>query len=143
MPRPNLYSPEIHRAICDALRDGNYRATAAKAAGIAESTLHVWLNRARDGVAPYVGLLEDIEMAEAQAEISLVGEIRRGDESGWQRLGWMLERRWPGRWAARVRATVTEEVGTIVTALRSDPEMHRRVLVAVDEAAPGTVSGTH
>jgi hypothetical protein len=94
-------------------------------------------------VAPFVTLLEDVEHAEAEAELRLLRELQHGDEEKWQRKAWVLERRWPGRWAQRVRTAVAEEVGTIVSKLREDPEMTRRVLVAVDEAAPGTAPAAH
>lgn len=42
-----------------------------------------------------------LEKAEAQAESSIHGKILRHMDKQWTACAWMLERRWPERWAKR------------------------------------------
>ena len=42
-----------------------------------------------------------LEKAEAKAEASIHGRILRHMEKQWTACAWMLERRWPERWAKR------------------------------------------
>jgi transposase len=42
-----------------------------------------------------------LEKAEAQAESGFLGKILRHTEKQWTAAAWMLERRWPDRWAKR------------------------------------------
>ena len=41
--RPSKFTPELGRAIVQLVRRGHYKSTAAKACGIAESTLYEWI----------------------------------------------------------------------------------------------------
>ncbi|HXF72327.1 MAG TPA: hypothetical protein VNO79_06935 [Actinomycetota bacterium] len=45
MARPTKLSPEVQARICQAIRAGNYRETAARYAGIGISTFYAWLQR--------------------------------------------------------------------------------------------------
>jgi len=42
-----------------------------------------------------------LEKAEAAAEAEFMGKILRHTEKQWTAAAWMLERRWPDRWAKR------------------------------------------
>ena len=42
-----------------------------------------------------------LEKADAQAESGFLGKILRHTENQWTAAAWMLERRWPARWAKR------------------------------------------
>jgi len=52
-----------------------------------------------------------LEKAEAQAESGFHGKILRHTEKHWTAAAWMLERRWPDRWAKREPAS--EDVDNI------------------------------
>src|SRR5678815_1727953 len=140
MARPTSLTPEVQEAICKALRAGNYRETAAQAAGIHRHTLRNWIIRGEAGEAPFAEFLAAAEKAEAMGERRLLREIRKGVD-GWQARSWSLERRWPSRWSGRVRVTVSDHVDQLTGKLRSDPGLHRKVVgVLADqepEAAPG------
>lgn len=75
-------------------------------------SLGLWPNRAAEmhGVNPATMRSErkrdqsfatSIKEAEARAEATVHGQILRHMESQWTAAAWMLERRWPDRWAKR------------------------------------------
>jgi transposase len=138
MGRPTSLTPEVEKAIVLALRAGNYRDTAAQAAGIHRHTLRNWVIRGEQDEEPFASFLAALEKAEAAGEKKLLREIRKGVD-GWQSRAWMLERRWPSRWSGRVRLTVSDHVDQLTSKLKADPELHRKVLdvLAGEEPAPG------
>lgn len=147
--RPSSLTPETQEAILEAIRAGNYKATACAKAGIHRDTLHGWEQRAAKGEEPYATFAAKLTQAEAEGETRLIDEIRgaQGGVSGpgghaadvWQARAWILERRWPKRWAARVRQAVTEELDAFTDRLqrRLDDATYRKVLDASREDAPG------
>lgn len=144
MGRPTSLTPEVQRAICLSLRGGNYRETAAQAAGIHRNTLRSWVQRGEAGEEPYAEFLCALEKAEACGERKLLRNIRKGVD-GWQSQAWILERRWPGRWSGRVRVTVSDHVDQLTAKLKADPELHRKVVdvLADQEPAAGVTHGAH
>ncbi len=147
--RPTSLTPEVQDAIVTSIRAGNYRATAAASAGVHRNSITNWQERGESGEEPYAGFLCAIEKAEAEAESSLLAEIRGAQpsvtgEGGhgadlWQAKAWMMERRWPKRWAQRVRQAVTEELDAFTDRLqrRLDDATYRKVLDASREDASG------
>lgn len=112
--RPNSKAtPETLDKIVGHLRRGNYREAAARAAGITDRTLQIWLKRGRenaDAVERGEEALDDFGLlycevlrAEAEAETRICGGIVDLAE----RLGKpevllkFLERRYPDRWGRR------------------------------------------
>lgn len=95
MARPSKYSPAVHDRIVLALRAGNYRKVAAASAGVSEATFHAWMKSPRKQLR---GFQEAVARAEAEFEVTTVGQIARkvatSPESGFK----LLERRYPGRW---------------------------------------------
>lgn len=141
--RPTSLTPEVERAVCSALRGGNYRETAAQAAGIHRNTLRNWITRGEQEEEPYASFLYAVEKAEAAGERKLLREIRKGCD-GWQARSWILERRWPARWSGRVRVTVSDHVDQLTAKLKADPELHRKVVdVLADETSQPATSSAH
>jgi transposase-like protein len=116
LERLRKYNEVVHAAIVQTVRDGNYRGTAARLAGINESTLRDWLNpaiQARDmGLtreeAPdpdYWDLLHDIEEAEADFEQQMISRVTAAANSGapntWQAAMTILERKMPEKFGKR------------------------------------------
>lgn len=112
------YNEVVHEGIVQAVRNGNYRGTAARLMGINESTLRDWMNLAQSyreqGLEPgdpevrfpeYLKLLEDLESAEAEFEDQMVGMVRQAALSGvpqtWQAAMTALERKHPEKWGKR------------------------------------------
>lgn len=132
------YTPEAHRLIVDALDAGNYRTTAAAAAGICRNTLASWERRGLEGEEPYVAFTRDMQQAEARSEMTLLAAIRNA-ESGdpWQSKAWMMERRFASRWSAKVKQTVAENVEALTQKLRGNPELYKQVVAELESAETG------
>lgn len=101
MARPTLLDDLVSKRICDALAQGNAQSTAARAAGVGVSTMRAWLARGVTGEEPYASFRETAKRAEAVGETELVATIREGATKTWQCAAWLLERRFPARWARR------------------------------------------
>ena len=115
--RPSLFTEDRRKRILDALSAGNYMSTAAKFAGIGESTLYQWLDRGTvekerleyDPSAepdaeeqPYAEFLEAVQKARGVAEARNVALIQESAKRGtWQAAAWWLERSFPARWGRR------------------------------------------
>ena len=149
--KPLSLTPETYVAIIDAIEAGNFRVTACRKAGIHRDTLNGWEQRAKTGEEPFASFVVDLEQAEAKGEAKLVDEIRNARPavtgvSGadlWQARAWMLERRFPKRWAARVRQNVQEELGSLIEKLqaRLPAPVFAQVLDATRSDDPGESSG--
>ena len=102
--------PKIRERLIEALSAGNYQRTSAIYAGVAPATLDSWLNRARherdeDLDTEYTKLLQDVESAEAEAEVYAVAIIRRSMTDNWTAAMTFLERKKPHEWG---RKTIVE-----------------------------------
>ncbi len=145
--RPTSLTPETQATILESVRAGNYKASACSAAGIHRDTLNGWEIRGAAGEEPFKSFSDALQTAEAEAEAKLLAEIRTAQPgipgfSGadlWTAKAWILERRWPKRWAARVRQAVTEEIDAFTDRLqrRLDDATYRKVIDASREDAPG------
>lgn len=148
MSRSTLLDATIEATILGAIAKGNYRETAARKAGVSERSLRNWCERGRTGEEPFAAFLAGIEKAEAIAEGDLLEQIRTAEPAQgsdgvtrgadvWTSRAWIMERRWPKRWAARVRASVTEELSALMDKLEKklDAETMAKVIDATREDA--------
>jgi hypothetical protein len=89
--------------LVDVLVDGNYRDTAARLAGIAESGVRSWLKLAEDGDPRYQAIGTLIRAAEAIAESESVGHVRTAgrDPRFWAAAATWLERKFPDKYGRR------------------------------------------
>ena len=83
---------EATRKILAALRSGSTVEAACSFARTSRQTWYAWLKKDPD-------LRADYEEALAHSEISLVKVIK--EDKSWQSKAWLLERRFPDRWAKR------------------------------------------
>lgn len=121
--RPTKLTSDVQQKLCDAIRAGNYLATAAAFAGVSESTLHNWLKRgANEAKGRHHDLAAAVEKAMADAEARDVALISKAAADGtWQAAAWRLERRFPDRWGRRDRLDATVKGGiTHVSMDRAD-----------------------
>src|SRR5262245_13593366 len=81
--------------LVDALVEGNYRDTAARLAGVAESGMRAWLKAADNGEERYQSIATVIRAAEAIAESESVGHVRTAgrDPKNWAAAMTWLERK--------------------------------------------------
>lgn len=115
--KPKIDQTKINK-ICDYIKQGNYRKTAAKLVRINETTFIRWMNTGEKILEedmnnsnnmepskkalnnPYVKLYLQVEEAEAFAEAFAVQNIRQESSKGnWTASAWYLERKFPERWA--------------------------------------------
>ena len=106
--RPPKLTPKIQARICQLIRDRVPEITAALSAGVSERAYFYWKEWGEEGKSEqYVQFLQAVKKALADAEIACINQVaaaaqdtedRRGQ---WQAAAWMLERRWPERWARR------------------------------------------
>jgi len=95
MGRPRtVMTADAKAKIIKAVRLGLWPDRAAEMHGIRPSTMRA--ERRRDDE-----FATAIKEAEAQAEASVHGKILRHMDKQWTACAWMLERRWPQRWAKR------------------------------------------
>jgi uncharacterized protein CbrC (UPF0167 family) len=134
----------VQAAILEAIEAGNYKSTAAQAAGIHRDTLNGWELRGKAGEEPYASFSDALLKAEAKAEMDLLAEIKaaRPGITGvqgadlWQARCWVMERRFASRWCARVKQQVTEHVDALTEKLKADPELHRKVIDVLADQEP-------
>lgn len=114
MPQPSKLTAEMQDRIVRVIRAGGSYELAASVAGVSERTFYVWLERGkrtgrRD--APYRVLREAVERARAEHETILVAQLNRAAAKGsWRAAAWLLERRFPERWAPRAgRALASDD----------------------------------
>lgn len=109
-----------------AVRAGMFRAEAARAAGIARTSIFNWEQRGEDAIAlaqehvdpdqqvteqdvpeadrPYVAFAYQLEEAEAECEMWHVRNVKAHALKDFRASTWFLARRWPERWGTREAA---------------------------------------
>lgn len=106
--RPTKFSKTRADTIVNALRGWNYRKTACAFARVGYNTFLRWMEKgaaAKSGV--YRDFRERVELAEAEAEIEAVLEIREAAKAhDYKAAIEFLARRHPKRWAARTRMSI-------------------------------------
>lgn len=146
MARPTSLTPGVQAEIVKAIEAGNYRSTAAAAAGVHRNTLTNWEKWGEEGKEPYAGFLCALQKAEAKAEMDLLAAVRNAQPAVtgpggngadlWQTKAWILERRFATRWCARVKQQVAENVDALTQKLKADPELHRKVVDVLADQEP-------
>jgi transposase-like protein len=102
MARPTKLTPQAKQRIVAAIRAGNYAETSARSAGISPATYYRWLKRGADEEAGiYRELLDEVRLAEADAEVHAVATIRKAMPKDWRAALAYIERRYPDRWRRR------------------------------------------
>lgn len=148
MSRRTSLTPETQEKVVEHIRAGNYRETAARAAGITRQTLWNWEQRALTGEEPFASFAEALDQAEAEAETTMLARVNAAGPavtgvSGpdpWQATAWVMERRWPKRWASRVRTVVAEEVEGLEKKLRAKPALAAEVADVLAREGDGAPS---
>lgn len=117
MARPSKLTPEVQTLVVEMLQAGNFIETAAAAAGIDRDTIRQWLKRgARAKSGKFRRFRDEVVKAMAESEaglIALVGNAAIGGDGvrgQWQAAAWLLERKFPEKYARRqkIEAKVTQ-----------------------------------
>lgn len=129
MSRPTDLTPDVHARIVETVRQGNFRETAAAAAGVDVRTMRRWLYRGAQGEAPYAAFSADLDAAEAESEVADISAIASADD--WKAIAWRRERM-SNRWQLRLRVEVTKELDSLLDALEAEfanePGIYERIL---------------
>lgn len=104
--RQTKLTPEVQKKIVDAVRAGAFLSVAARYAGVGPSTLMLWMERGRQVTsrkakdAIYLEFLEEVEAAEAQAEVAANLQWRAAWAKDWHAAKDWLVGRHPDRYGA-------------------------------------------
>lgn len=101
MARPPRLTNKVRDNICRGIRLGLSYDRAAQLAGIGTRTFYLWKAKGQAGRAPiYVQFLQELKKAEVEGEAAAINQIVKAAQEGtWQAAAWLLERRFPERWA--------------------------------------------
>jgi len=83
-----------------AVRAGNYPEVAARWAGVSAATYYRWR---KDPRPPYVAFRAALDMADAECEAMVIGNLFRLSKTSTRAAAFILSRRWPEQWATRRR----------------------------------------
>ncbi len=114
--RPRRLTPAVKKTICQAIETGAKLEIAARAAGIGARTLDDWLKHGRDELqadpdasGPCAVFVSEVMIASAKNEQELIGIILKEAPKTWQAAAWLLERKFPERYAKVDRLRVIED----------------------------------
>lgn len=115
--RKTKLNNKIKDLILDAIKDGNTNETAAKLAGISESTFYNWVAKGKEAEKGiYRNFVDELEIAEAAAFAESVKNIRTAGKEDWRASAWYLERRDPANWGRKERVSADiNHSGTLKT----------------------------
>lgn len=136
--RPTELNDLVAHRIIEAIKAGLSREGAAKSAGIGKSTLMEWLQRGREGEAPYADLADRVREADGEIEHTVVSALLREVSKG--HVGAMcfwLERRRHAEWGKRDSVT-HEHVDGRATDPAQDLDVARSVVAAIESRRTGT-----
>jgi len=129
--RPPKLTPETGARILSAIRCGASKKTAAEAAGVAASTLSLWLRLAKEKGAPpeHRDFARRLERAKQEGIVARLATVQKASQSDWRAATWLLERDCPDEYSLKHRVEHSGEM-TLAEALadvrRRRDEEHRR-----------------
>lgn len=135
--RPLSLDETVRARILTAIEAGASRRTAALAAGVGRSTLLRWLAEGRAGVEPFASFEAEVAAAEARCELACIATVQAASPKTWQAAAFLLERKWPRRWA-RVERTQRDEKKAARKILTELPIAELEAMVATERARRGT-----
>lgn len=106
--KPKL-TPETETRLLSLLRAGVPREVACAGVGVNSRTLRVWLSRARGGELKFQAFADKVEAAQAEAQSSMLVQIRKAGAKDWKALAWFLERVFSERYGYKSQVKVSVE----------------------------------
>ncbi len=126
MGRPSKLTKGVADKICRALRIGAFMECAVSVGGVGRSTVYTWLRTGEEDIKKKRRTIaakfkREFDKASAEAEFRKLQVIdnaamREGDPD-WKAAAWMLERKWPDRWARRQVLSVTRDDGVMTSTM--------------------------
>jgi hypothetical protein len=133
--QPRLLTPEVQKVIFEAIEAGAKLEIAAKAARIGARTLDEWLHHGRkelqenpDAEGPCANFVRDATAASAKFETDCLSIIQDAAEKNWTAAAWLLERKFPERYAKVDRLRVSGDETNDKPVKISDEERKNRLL---------------
>lgn len=141
-----LREPDKVQLLLASIRDGNYRETAIRQAGISKQTFYNWLKRAEAGDVPAMAFVDALEKAEADAEAETVANVRKASQlpQFWAAGMTYLERKHPDKWGRRQDDASVPKVVVQIGVRDSDVQVQIALsppTFAPDALEQGAVSG--
>lgn len=114
MPAPK-WTEERGAALVKAVEAGTWKVTAARSVGVSARTVRNWLKQGlEEGASSQMAAwVDDYRKAEAVAEMRLLSVVHDAAtiDRDTKAAQWLLERRFPGRWAQTSKTEVTGKGG--------------------------------
>ncbi len=107
--RPTKLTPEVQKAICDALERGEVHVHAIEHGGIGETTYYEWLAKGEEGLKPYAEFRAATMRAEARGRKKIFDQIQTQVEHDWRAGAWLLERRYSEHYGKAARVDLKVE----------------------------------
>jgi hypothetical protein len=124
-------TPEVEEKIIRTVALGMYPDRAAEAHGINKATMRAHKKRNPDFATA-------LKEAEATAESGALSAILLHFPRQWTAAAWLLERRWPERWAKRELPPTDAETRDLVMRLRSAAKFVQDLVPETPQPAPKT-----
>lgn len=106
--KPKL-NRETETRLLSLLRAGVPKEVACAGVGIDSRTLRIWLTRARAGEVKYQEFADKLEAAQAEAQSSMLVQIRKHGAKDWKAVAWMLERVFSERYGYKSQVKISVE----------------------------------
>ena len=102
--RKSRLTDELAQRMLQVIRSGGYDEAACALVGVSQQVFREWMRRGNpEGTAPldepFRRFRAEVEKARAESEARSVAVIANAAPKNWQAAAWLLERRWPERWA--------------------------------------------
>jgi len=133
--QPRLLTSEVQEVICKAIEAGATLEIAAQAASIGARTLDEWLYHGRkeleanpDAESPCTDFVKAVTVASATFESDCLAMIQDAAPKNWTAAAWLLERKFPERYAKVDRLRVSGDETNDRPVQISDEERQNRLL---------------
>lgn len=135
-----ILEPGVTDKIIEAVEAGLTYAIAAQHAGVHVDTFQKWRKKGKaDLVAdqpetPYAQLVVALQNARATGEVSLVKRIREHGMDDWRANAFLLERRFPERWARRDKVNMSLTTPSEPREVRPEGEKRDQIIATLEQA---------
>ena len=143
--QPRLLTPKVQEVICEAIEAAAALEIAAQAAGIGARTLDEWLQHGRkeleadpDAEGPCADFVRAVSVASAKFEGDCLAMIQDAAPKNWTAAAWLLERKFPERYAKVDRVRVSGDETNDKPVQISDEDRQNRLLDKLAEIAAKT-----
>jgi hypothetical protein len=103
--------------------------------------LRIWLTKARAGEEQYLEFADKVEAAQAEAQSTMLVQIRKAGAKDWKAIAWMLERVFSGRYGykSQVKVSLENELEKILDVAKTvlGPEDSARLFAALAGSSCG------